>query len=453
MTEKEISEIAQKGEDSASQFKIDISNPDSLASEIVSFLNAKGGTIYVGISDAGEVKGLDSLDVRRINQMVSNVASQHIKNPVSLITENTLLNNSRVVIAIRVEEGRDKPYFDGKGVAWVREGSDKRRIVAREEIRRLFESSSQLHGDEQPTKATLDRLDVGKFKEFFRSTYGLPFPSKSADLLRVMKNMNLADDSGHMNLAGLLLFGDHPEFVVPQFGVKAVRLNGVSLASVSYDDSEDYYGTLPRIYEGVRAFIDRNLHKRQTAAGVNAPGQSEIHPAVIEEIVVNALLHRNYFVDAPIRVIVFDDRVEIVSPGSLPNHLTVEKILAGNTNMRNPILASFIAKGILPYHGLGSGVMRAKRLCPGIQFIDDKDGVQFRVVMPRGSIMESVEGRKERVLAELKRNPTLSLRALARDLGISLSSLQEYIGALKQEGRLVRDGGTRGVWRVVMVAG
>jgi len=210
MNEEDLMKIAKKGEDSRSQFKSDVPNPDSLAAEIVSLLNADGGTIYLGISDNGDISGLDGEDVRRLNLMISNVATQHIKNPVTVLTDNILLSNSKVVIAIKVPEGREKPYFDKNGIAWIKEGADKRKIVSREEIRRCFESSGQVHADEQWTKAEVDRLDKTMFKDFLKRTYNLSVPAKAQDLARVMRNMNLATDDGHLNLAGLLLFGEHP---------------------------------------------------------------------------------------------------------------------------------------------------------------------------------------------------------------------------------------------------
>ncbi len=97
------------------------------------------------------------------------------------------------------------------------------------------------------------------------------------------------------------------------------------------------------------------MHKLQAGRGVNAPGQAEIPGSVFEELLVNALVHRDYLVNAPIRLFIFDNRIEIISPGHLPNNLTVEKIRNGNSNIRNPILVSYVAKGLLPYHGLGSG--------------------------------------------------------------------------------------------------
>jgi ATP-dependent DNA helicase RecG len=324
--------------------------------------------------------------------MISNVGSQHVKNPVSLTTENIAIGNSRVVIALHVDEGRDKPYFGKDGVIWLKEGADKRRVASKEEIRRLFESSASLHADEQPTRAKLDQLDMLRFRSFFEKDYGLPLPTDAAELLRTVTNMNLATDDGHLNLAGLMMFGRHPEFLVPQFSVKAVRVNGNDMAFTSYLDREDFAGTIPDMYAGAMSFVMRNMHKTQRAESVNMPGESEIPRVVFEEIIVNALVHRNYFVDAPIRILIFDDRVEIVSPGSLPNHLTVEKMLSGNTNIRNPIIASYVARGLLPYWGLGSGIRRVKSAWSKIQFIDDKDGVQFRVVVHKASSEQNPVG-------------------------------------------------------------
>jgi ATP-dependent DNA helicase RecG len=112
----------------------------------------------------------------------------------------------------------------------------------------------------------------------------------------------------------------------------------------------------------------------------------EIPRIALEEIIVNALVHRDYFISASIRVFVFDDRVEIISPGHLPNNLTIENIKAGNSNTRNPILASF-ANQILPYRGYGSGILRALSAYPAIDFVDDRDGNLFKAIFWRKKII------------------------------------------------------------------
>lgn len=92
--------------------------------------------------------------------------------------------------------------------------------------------------------------------------------------------------------------------------------------------------------------------------------------------------HKDFFISSPVRVFVFFDRVEIISPGHLPNNLTVENIKAGNSNRRNPILASY-ANHILPYRGYGSGIIRALEKYQHIDFIDDRDGNVFKVIFKR----------------------------------------------------------------------
>jgi ATP-dependent DNA helicase RecG len=191
-----------------------------------------------------------------------------------------------------------------------------------------------------------------------------------------------------MNLAGVLLFAEQPEWIVPQFVVKAIRYPGNKIHVTDYLDTEDFSGPLPKIFEGALAFVMRNLHKVQAGRGVNAPGLPEIPEAAFEELLVNALVHRDYLVSAPIRLFVFDDRIEIISPGHLPNNLTVEKIRTGNSNIRNPILVSFVAKGLLPYHGLGSGIKRALEKWPAIDFTDDHDGCLFTATVHRKAVEE-----------------------------------------------------------------
>ena len=123
--------------------------------------------------------------------------------------------------------------------------------------------------------------------------------------------------------------------------------------------------------------------------GVDAPGVPEVPEPVFEELLVNALVHRDYLVSAPIRIFIFDDRIEIISPGHLPDNLTVEKIRQGNSIIRNPILVSYVAKGLLPYHGLGSGIKRALEKWQYIDFIDDRDGCLFTATVRRLELADS----------------------------------------------------------------
>ena len=152
------------------------------------------------------------------------------------------------------------------------------------------------------------------------------------------------------------------------------------------------HGILPEQYRRGIAFIKRNLRHVQGERGFNSPGMLEVPEDVFEELLVNALVHRDYFISAPIRLLIFADRVEIISPGHLPNHLDTEQIRYGLSNLRNPALASH-AFHMLPYHGLGSGIPRATAAWPKIELIDDRRGNQFKVIVhrpePNNRVVES----------------------------------------------------------------
>jgi ATP-dependent DNA helicase RecG len=152
--------------------------------------------------------------------------------------------------------------------------------------------------------------------------------------------------------------------------------------ATAYLDSADILGRLSLQFEGTLAFVLRTLHWEQAGQSVNSIGKPEIPRIVLEELIANALIHRDYFISAPIRVFVFRDRVEIISPGHLPNNLTVDNIRSGNSIIRNPVLTSYATK-VLPYRGLGSGIIRALREYPHIEFIDDRDGNKFTVRIQR----------------------------------------------------------------------
>lgn len=441
------------GEDSTRQFKVDVRNVDSLASEMVAFANSDGGTIFIGVADDGSMPGLLPKDVARINQLISNAASQHVRSPLTVQTENVQLLTGRIVVVLTVPKGIDIPYFDKNGVIWLKCGADKRQINSKEELRRLFQFSDQFHADELPTKAGIDKLDKLRFRDFIRDVYKLNFPDDPRDLIQLLQNMNLATDTGGLNLAGVLLFTERPEWIKPQFVVKAIRYPGNEIHVSDYLDTEDFSGPLSKVFDDSLSFVMRNLHKVQDGRGVNAPGLPEIPEAVFEELLVNALIHRDYLVSAPIRLFIFDNRIEIISPGHLPNNLTVERIRAGISNIRNPILVSFVAKGLLPYHGLGSGIMRALEEWRDIDFTDDREGCLFTVTIHRKVPRDLADltgyrkssGKTEnQVFAFLSDNPEITIPELAEKLGLTTRAVEKQIAKLREKGRLRRIGPARG---------
>ena len=379
MEPSELLNIIARDEDSTHQFKANVRNETSLAQEMIAFSNTLGGMIIIGASDDGTISGLRREDMGRLSNLVSNAASQQVRPPINPITENIALDDGLVMV-VHIQAGISKPYMDKDGVIWVKSGADKRKATAREEIQRMYQSAGLLHGDEIPVPTMpLQHIDMPSFSAFYEQQYEEPWDEASLPLNPLMNNLNLARD-GVLNIAGALLFGKNTAFTLPAFIVKCVRYPDTDIDVDEYLDSQDMSGTLKHVFDDTLGFVLRNIRRVQHGQGVNSLGKLAVPKIVFEEIIANALIHRDYFISAPIRIFIFSDRIEIISPGHLPNHLTIENIKCGNSNIRNPILASFATK-ILPYRGLGSGIRRALNAYDAIEFIEDRDANSFKVVI------------------------------------------------------------------------
>lgn len=384
METTELLETIARGEDSRHQFKQDVTNSTSLAAEIVAFANSGGGQLFIGVADDGSIHELDATNVGRLNQLVSNTASTNVRPAINPQTENVSVG-AGVVLVVTVPDGIGKPYVDNNGVIWVKNGSDKRKVTAREELQRMFQRAQLVHGDEVPIPGTsVSDIDLEYFREFYKNRYDQELDEQQLSLGQVLTNMRLVKD-GLLTISGALLFASDPASLVPAFHVKAVCYPGNDIHASQYEDSADINGRVDVQFKEGLSFILRNLRREQGDKGVNTTGVPEIPRIVLEELLANAIIHRDYFVTAPIRMFVFDNRLEIVSPGHLPNDLTIDNIRSGNSNMRNPLLASHATK-VLPYRGLGNGIVRAIREYPSIEFIDDRDGNKFSAVIQRPEV-------------------------------------------------------------------
>lgn len=377
----ELLEIIARDEDSYHQFKANVTNEKQLATEMIAFSNSDGGMILIGVNEDHSITGLTPNDIVRLNNLISNAASQHVHPPIYPRTENIKLENG-LVLVITVPKGINTTYRDNDGVTYVKSGADKRKVTSLEEMQRMLQRSGLLHADELPAKGmTINDLDRDYFAEFFQRIYSEKIENQQISLSQLLENMNLAKDN-ELNITGALLFAKQPQFRLPVFIVKAVCYPSDDIHTSQYLDNQDMTGKLSDIFYKTMGFIERNLRHIQGDKNVNSLGELEIPKITLEELITNALIHRDYFISAPVRIFIFNNRIEIISPGHLPNNLTIENIKAGNSNIRNPILTSFATK-ILPYRGLGNGILRALELYPHIEFEDDRSGNQFKVIIYR----------------------------------------------------------------------
>ena len=382
MGDEALSNIISRGEDSKHQFKEDINNSDQLAAELVAFSNSEGGMLVVGVEDKSlTATGLTDIRIQSLNNMIANVTTDKVKPSISVLTEIVQIGHQKV-LAIHVKPGINKPYCDYKGSFWMKNGANKRKITSPEELQRIFQVGDKLYADEQPLLGTsIEDLDAKKVDFYLSKRTGKTIDEIGLPLERLFENLRVMK-AGHATLGGLLTFGISPQFIKPIFIVKAIAFYGNEVTTLKYRDSQDIEGDLRAQYDGSLSFLKRTLRHVQNGKSVNSVGDLEIPVTVFEELVQNALVHRDYFRLAPVRLFVFDNRVEIISPGVLPNGLEVENIKFGSTVVRNPLIVSF-ASQLLPYRGIGTGVRRAMAAYPGIDFVNDTQTDSFKVIIPR----------------------------------------------------------------------
>lgn len=380
MNTKELLDIIGKGETSKVQFKVNVTNEQSIAQEMVAFANTKGGTILIGVDDkTWEIIGLTDSDLRRLTNLMVNASSQHIKEPLFIETDTIDYEGKKVMI-INVPEGIAKPYKDNDGIIFMKNGANKRKVTSNEEISRLLQSSGYLYAEEKIIgNSSIDDINFMKFSSFYEQKYKDSIEPDKME--KYLQNLRLFVNN-KITVAGALLFGNKVEMLLPSFFIVAVWFRGNEITDTEYRSSKNLTGTLDELYRKGFDFIVSKLDSLQAGQPFNSIGKLEIPEVVITELLVNALIHRDYFINDSIKIFVFDNRVEMISPGKLPNSLTEDHIRRGIRRTRNTIIASF-APDILQYRGAGSGILRALQEYPSIEFINDIDGEQFKVIITR----------------------------------------------------------------------
>ena len=387
MTEQEILKVIRCGETSTVQFKQRFTSTKQIAEEFVAFANSKGGRLILGVEDkTGKILGLAYDEIQSASRELGNVANDQVRPTIFLQTETVEVEGKMLLVA-DIQEGINKPYKDLQGNIYVKQGADKRRLTENTEILRLFHESSRFAPDESPVYGTsINDVDSRLFASYIRKVYECEVEDFGIPYEQLLNNLRILDEQGHLTLAGLMFFGKQPQKYCPSFMIKAVSFYGNDLGGMEYRDSKDIEGTIPEMFEQGMMFLKSNLHQVQAGQNFNSVGKLEVSQVALEEILQNSLVHREYIKTAPIRLLIFDNRVEIISPGALADGLTVDDIKLGITFQRNQLIAGFCAKTML-YRGLGSGLLRAHKDGAKMQFINSESGKQFTTIIYRDTTL------------------------------------------------------------------
>ena len=352
-SDEEIRRHLQLAEDSHWEFKavqFAGSRPRSpsredLADEVAAFANADGGVLLCGVTDDGEVQGMSREQIVELDSLLVEISTDSITPAVRIRTNHRQLDG-RLLLVVDVPEG--DAQHDSPGGSYVRVGGTKRRMTSDERLR-LAQRRGQARFasyDEQTVPGTgFETLEKSLWRSLL-SAEGAAEPQSALVKLALLAN----DDTGILRatVAGVLLCTRNPEQWLPNAGITATRYRGDDRASGQID-AQEIAGPLDRQIGDAVAFAVRNMRvaARKDPARVNLLQYSE---RALFEAIVNAVVHRDYSVrGSKIRLSMFEDRLEVQSPGSLPNNLTLESMEARQAT-RNGALTSVLAR--MPVGGM-----------------------------------------------------------------------------------------------------
>ena len=408
------------GEVSGVQFKERILDKYDIACELVAFSNSHGGKLVIGIKDkTGEINALSYSEVQETTNLLSDIASENVVPSILIKIDTMDVEDGNLVIAT-VKEGLNKPYHDNKGIVWVKNGADKRKVFDNAELAEMMTDCGSFAPDEAGVRdATVNDLDATTIKLFLGNRFervlekkgltGDAFNEASLDMIcsaiakghdceKILRNLRFIRPDGTLTAAAMLLFGKYTQRWMPMMTAKCICFAGNSVGSKVFRDKvndADMEGNLLHQYVTIMDFFTRNLHNVQVGEEFNSMGKLEIPYTSLVEFTVNSLVHRSLNMKAPVRIFIFDNRVEIHSPGALPNGLTIDDIKAGTSMPRNMFLFNN-AIYLLPYTGVGSGITRALDEGINVTFMNNDKAQEFVITVWRGE-SNQVEGKSNQV--------------------------------------------------------
>ncbi len=372
MTPTELSRLIRGGEDSMLEFKRDDVRNHDLAKELVAFLNLGGGAVLMGVDDDGGIAGTSR---ERLEEWVTEVCRAKVTPPViPLLSWARNVEADKDVLAVRVTQGPDKPYalfHNNRKTYYIRVGSTSRE-ASREELERLFQASGRLRYGLKPTPgAGLDAFDRRRLRDYFARIAGADAPADDdvrgwETLLCNLELMTVSNGDVVATIDGQLLFGRDPARFVRQSGIRAVCYAGTTPDYATRAD-EDLRGPLTPLHQADGRILETGLveqawdfMRRNTKPSARIEqgrriDRWEYPEVVLREAIVNALVHRDYSVaGADILLAIYADRVEVESPGRLPNTVTIAGMRSGMRYARNQTLVNVMRDyGYVDARGMG----------------------------------------------------------------------------------------------------
>jgi len=366
-TRTELLEIIANGENSGVEFKRDDLRIQDLAKELVAFSNLEGGMVLLGVEDDGTVSGLTRPD---LEEWVMNVCRDKIRPAIVPFFEVVRgIEEGKDVAIVRVTRGYDVHalWHNNSNRYLVRVGTQSRE-ASQEELARLFQQRGAIRAELRSVSgASPDHLDRRRLKNYFDDIrqQDVPADEDEGAWQSLLVNTEIMTEEG-VTVGGMLLFGKTPNRFLPHAGIDAVAYPGTEQ---DYDAqertalrgpmtpllNEDGEVVENGLVEQALGFVHRNTRVVVELEGGRRMERPVYPPEALREAIVNALIHRDYLLTSTdIELAIYSDRLEIISPGRLPNGITPARMRAGTRAARNQILKDVMRDyGYLEHMGMG----------------------------------------------------------------------------------------------------
>lgn len=407
MLKTELLEIISNGENSGIEFKRDDIRPEQLAKEVVALVNFQGGKILLGVDDDGSIHGLQR---KNAEEWVMNVISEKVHPTILPFYEEIYIDENIKVAILTFPQGNSKPYVRRHNKAeevFIRVGSTSR-LATREQQMRLYEIGGMLHTEMLPVpRTTSNDMDKVRLENYLRDIVNDPeIPSTEDEWEKRLANLGLlTEPEGMCTIAGMVIFGKQPRHHLKQGGLRIFAFNSQKkeykaeldvILDAPFAGRWDFSkGTKqlidPGLVENALQKIDPFISEESNMITENLRREKAYFYPVeaIREVLVNALVHRDWTRFVDIEIGIYSNRMEIISPGSLQNSMTVEKMIAGLRYTRNTIIMEFMRDyGYVDFRGMGlrTKVIPLMRSHNGCDPIFEATEDYVKVILPQKNI-------------------------------------------------------------------
>jgi len=439
-------------ESSTVELKSTFPKKDQIIKTIIGFCNRNGGKLIIGVEDNGNIIGVDDKTLQDWMEYLDKMIYEASAPPIIPLVYCQRIGTKTILI-IEVSSGMNKPYYvKSEGLekgTYIRLGRTSQRADA-DMIEELKWYSHGQSFDTMPVyHAKEDALDMQRFQSFLKVKRGKEniFVTKE----QLFSYHLLAEEHAkkYPTVTGLLLFGFKPQSFFSEAFIICSHFKGVSgreaIATV------DCTGTLFEQFETAMEFLESRLHRAFTIKRNKREEELEIPRVALREILLNAIVHRNYHIKAPIKIALYDNRLEVFSPGDFPGPLNSQNLLMGLTYIRNiAICKVFREAGYI--EKLGSGFLTVfqsyeERLLEMPQVVEGDNFV--KCILPRG-VFRSPEkyligdAETQKIMQLLTTSQTITITDVMTILDLSRATAGRRIACLVKKNILKKVGSGKG---------